>query len=133
MGAKNEKRILIVDDEFSIRDMLTELFSIAGYAVLTAESAEDALKILKDNCVEIMFLDLDLPRMNGIDLCKKIRTNNQVCIIHAVTGYGGSYGLNECRSAGFDDFFIKPIGIEFLLKAAEEGFEKIKRWKIIGR
>jgi DNA-binding response OmpR family regulator len=131
MSAKNEKKILIVDDEFSIRDMLTELFSLAGYAVRTAESAEDALNILKDNCIDIMFLDLDLPRMNGIDLCKKIRKSNQVCIIHAVTGYGGLYGLNECRSAGFDDFFIKPIGIEFLLKAAEEAFEKIERWRFL--
>jgi len=131
MVERNKKRILIVDDEASIRDMLSEFFSVAGYAALTAASAEEALNILEDNSVGVMFLDLDLPCMNGIELCRTIRKNNQVSIIHAFTGYSGLYGLNECRSAGFDDFFIKPIGIEILLKAAEEGFEKIKRWDIV--
>jgi CheY-like chemotaxis protein len=128
---KKKKRILIVDDEVSIRDMLSEFFNVAGYAALTAASAEEALHILKEYSIEVIFLDLDLPCMNGIELCKTIRKSNQVSIIHAFTGYSGLYGLKECRSAGFDDFFIKPIGIELLLKAAEDAFEKIKRWGIV--
>jgi DNA-binding response OmpR family regulator len=131
MGDRDKKKILIVDDEVSIRDMLSEFFNIAGYAALTAASAEEALNILKDNSIEVIFLDLDLPCMNGIELCKTIRKSNQVSIINAFTGYSGVYGLNECRCAGFDDFFIKPIGIESLLKAAEEGFEKVKRWGFV--
>ena len=57
----------------------------------------------------VMFLDIKLPGMSGIELCKKIRIENQIGIIHAITGYSNIYGLLECRAAGFDDFFVKPI------------------------
>ncbi len=124
------KRILIVDDEVLILDTLKEAFGLAGYTVLTAESAEDALKILKDESIMVMFLDIKLPGMSGVELCKKIRIENQVGIIHAFTGYSNIYGLLACRAAGFDDFFIKPIKINILLKAAQEAFEKLERWEI---
>jgi DNA-binding response OmpR family regulator len=124
------KRILIVDDEVLILDTLKEAFGLAGYTVLTAESAEDALKILKDESIMVMFLDIKLPGMSGVELCKKIRIENQIGIIHAFTGYSNIYGLLECRAAGFDDFFIKPIKINILLKAAQEAFEKLERWEI---
>ena len=122
------KKILVVDDEVLILDMLKEAFGSAGYTVLTATSAEDALKILKDESVMVMFLDIKLPGMSGIELCKRIRIEDQVSILYAFTAYSNIYGLLECRAAGFDDFFIKPIKINLLLKAAQEAFEKLKRW-----
>lgn len=125
-----EKKILIVDDEVSILALLKETFSIAGYTVRIAESAEEALNILKDETIMVMFLDLRLPGMSGIDMCWKIRETDQISIIHAFTGYSTYYGLLECRAAGFDDFFVKPVEIEVLLKAAENAFEKLARWKV---
>ena len=124
----SEARILVVDDEVLILDMLKDAFGSAGYTVLTATSAEDALKILKDESVMVMFLDIKLPGMSGIELCKRIRIEDQVSILYAFTAYSNIYGLLECRAAGFDDFFIKPIKINLLLKAAQEAFEKLKRW-----
>jgi DNA-binding response OmpR family regulator len=126
----DEKKILVVDDEVLIANMLKDAFGSAGYTVLTAASAEDALKVLKDESVMVMFLDIKLPGMSGIELCKRIRIENQVSIIHALTAYSNIYGLLECRAAGFDDFFIKPIRINLLLKAAQEAFEKLERWDI---
>lgn len=128
--AKN--KILVVDDEEMILNMLKEVFESAGYTVLTAESAEDALKILKSESVMVMFLDIKLPGMGGIELCKKIRIENQICIIHAMTGYSNIYCLLECRASGFDDFFVKPFKINLLVNAAREAFEKLERWDISG-
>jgi DNA-binding response OmpR family regulator len=125
----DEKKILVVDDEVFMLDMLKEVFTHEGYAVRTAENAQDALKILGRETIMVMFLDLKLPGMSGVELCKAIRKINSVGIIHAFTGYTNFYGLLECRAAGFDDFFIKPVGIEILLKAAREAFEKLERWK----
>ena len=125
-----EKTVLVVDDEVSILDMMNEAFESAGYRVLTADSAEGALMILKKETVLVMFLDLRLPGMSGIELCKKIRIENQMGIIHAFTGYGNIYGLLECRAAGFDDFFIKPVKLDVLLKAAQDSFVKLERWKV---
>lgn len=126
----NGKKILIVDDEKSILEMLKEAFHLAGYTVRTAENAEDALKILKDETIMVMFLDIRLQGTSGIDLCWKIRENDQISIIHAFTGYSTYYGLLECRAAGFDDFFVKPVEIDLLVKAADDAFEKLARWKV---
>jgi len=124
------KKILVVDDEVLILDVLKKAFGSAGYTVLTAESAEDALKILKDETVLVMFLDIRLPGMSGVELCKKIRIEDQIGIIHALTGYSNIVGLLECRAAGFDDFFVKPVKLDILLKAAQDAFEKLARWKV---
>lgn len=125
-----EKKILVVDDEVYIRDVFEKAFEPAGYTVFKAESAEEALKILQDESIMVMFLDIKLPGMSGIDLCKKIRVENKICILHAFTGYSNINGLLACRDAGFDDFFVKPVDISLLLKAAENAFEKLGRWGI---
>lgn len=126
----HEKKMLIVDDERLLLDMLEELFTDAGYHVFTAGNAEDALAVLKKNSIMVMFLDLKLPGMSGIELCRQIRKENQIGIIHALTGYANFYGLLECRTAGFDDFFLKPVDVSMLLKAAQESFDRLLRWDV---
>lgn len=125
-----EKKILLVDDEIEILQMLREALSMYDYTVLTAENAEKAMEILARESIMVMFLDLNLPGMSGIDLCRKIRKDNQIAVINALTGFSNIYGLLECRGAGFDDFFIKPITLKALFKAAEDAFEKIERWQV---
>ena len=130
VGIMNEKKILVVDDEVLITDMLKAALGSAGYTVVTAGSAEEALEILKRESIMVMFLDLNLPGMNGIDLCKKIRKKNTIGIIFAMTGYSNFYGLLDCRTVGFDDFFVKPVKLDVLLKSVQEAFERLDRWAI---
>lgn len=122
-------KILVVDDEEAIREMLEEAFSRAGYQVRSTESAEAAVGLLKDDKIHVMFLDLNLPGMNGVELCRQIRRDMPMAIIHAVTGYASLFELADCREAGFDDYFTKPVNLADLLKAAKDAFEKIDRWK----
>ena len=129
MTSREKKKILIVDDEAMIRDMLNAVFTEGGYKVFIAENAETALMILGAENIMVMFLDLSLPGVNGIELCKKIRKENQIGILYAFTGYSNIFGLLECRAAGFDDFFEKPTDVKILLKAAQDAFEKLERWK----
>lgn len=126
----DEKKILVVDDEVLITDMLKTALGSTGYTVLTAGSAEEALEILKRESIMVMFLDLNLPGMNGLDLCKKIRKKNTIGVIFAMTGYSNFYGLLDCRTVGFDDFFIKPFKLDVLLKSVQEAFERLDRWAI---
>lgn len=128
--AMNPKKILIVDDEPAILGTLQQIFERSGYEALTAETAEKALSILENETVMIMFLDLKLPGMSGVELCRRIRQKNRIAIIHALTGYVNIFGQIECREAGFDDFFVKPVDINVLLKAAEGAVEKLHRWKV---
>lgn len=125
-----EKKLLIVDDEKMIRDVLNRAFQREGYTVALAESAEDAIDLLKIEKIMVMFLDLKLPVMNGIDLCRYIRKDNATAIIYALTGYASMFELSDCRDAGFDDYFSKPVDLDVLFKAAEDAFSKISRWKM---
>jgi len=124
-----EKTILIVDDEQAIRKMFEESFDNAGYSVTLAESAEEALEILEDNKMQVMFLDLKLPGMNGIELCRQIRKENPIACIYAITGFGSLFELADCRDVGFDDYFLKPVDLNVILKTAKDSFDKIERWK----
>jgi len=117
-----------VDDELSIRDLFADTFNDTGYEVRTAETGEQALEILKRERIDVIFLDLRLFGMNGIDLCRKIRKTNPISIIYAMTGWAALFEIEECREAGFDDFFTKPLQYETLSRALEEAFEKIERW-----
>lgn len=125
----SEQRILVVDDEEQLREMYARAFAKAGYAVQTAGSAEEALEIQRQTPFSVMFLDLNLPGMNGVELCRHIRTSWPMTIPYAVTGYASLYELTDCRDAGFEDYFTKPASIADLLKAADYAFGKLKRWK----
>jgi CheY-like chemotaxis protein len=120
---------MIVDDEVSIRDLFLSAFSEAGYSVHLAENGEQALRILKQQEIDLIFLDLKLFGMNGIELCRQIKKDKPVSIIYAITGWTGLFEVEECREAGFDDYFTKPFQLEVLFRAVEDAFEKLDRWK----
>ncbi len=124
------KKILVVDDEAAILEIMKDFFEMEGYTVSTAQNAREAIKMLSSETFMVMFLDLKLPDMSGIDLCKLIRRDNFVAVIYAVTGYTNYYNLMDCRAAGFDDFFVKPVDMKILLKAAKDAFERIDRWQV---
>jgi len=123
------RKILVVDDEVTVRDLLKDTFVIEGYDVRLAEGAEKAFEILKDENIEVIFLDLKLFGMNGIELCRRIKKDNPLTIIFAMTGWAALYDVEECREAGFDDFFTKPVKTEMLLKAVDGAFERLNRWR----
>jgi DNA-binding NtrC family response regulator len=122
------RKILFADDEAAMRKVFEQAFSQKGYVVRLSESAEEALEILKQDNFNVMFLDLKLPEMNGVELCKQIRKINPMAIIYAITGYASLFEVVNCRDAGFDDYFTKPMDLEMLLKAGQDAFEKIERW-----
>ena len=123
------RKMLVVDDEKSIRDLFEAAFSDAGYEVHLAENGTEALDILNRQEIELIFLDLKLFGMNGIELCRQIRKTRPIAIINAITGWSGLFEIDECREAGFDDYFRKPVSLELLFKVVKDAFEKIDRWK----
>lgn len=120
--------ILVVDDEVSILNLMKQAFTRAGYEVRTAGGAKEALDILNDEKIHVIFSDLNMPEMNGLELCRKIRKDMPMAIITAMTGHASLFELADCREAGFDDYFIKPVSISTLVKTAERAFEKMERW-----
>ena len=123
------KTILIVDDELTVREIFKDFFGASGYQVLTAEGADNAVDILKDRQIDVIFLDLRLFGTNGLELGRRIRRENPLSILFAITGWAGLFEVEECREAGFDDFFVKPVEFDMLQKAVEDAFERVERWR----
>lgn len=124
-----DKKILVVDDEKPILRLLSQVFTKDGYAVRTAESGMEALEIVEKENIPVMFFDLNMPDMNGVELCKKMKEQKPMSIIYAITGYASLFELSECREVGFEDYFKKPVNVSTLLKTARDAFEKVNRWK----
>jgi len=122
-------KILIVDDEASVRELFSGVFTDDGYEVISAEDGNAALNILKQDNIDVIFLDLKLFGMNGIDLCRQIRVTKPVSMIFAITGWAPLFEIEECREAGFDDYFEKPLDMEMLLGVVADSFKKLERWK----
>ncbi len=121
--------MLIVDDEMTVREIFKDFFGAFGYQVLTAEGAENAIEILNDREIDVIFLDLRLFGTNGLELGRRIRKEKPLAILFAITGWAGLFEVEECREAGFDDFFIKPVEFDMLQKAVEDAFERVERWR----
>lgn len=122
-------KILVVDDEVSVRDLFQSFFTEEGYDVLLAEGGQDALVTLQLQDIDVIFIDLKLFGMNGIELCRQIRKTRPVSIVYAMTGWSALFEIGECREAGFDDYFEKPLDMEKLLLLVEQAFERLERWK----
>jgi CheY-like chemotaxis protein len=76
-----------------------------------------------------MFIDLNMPEMDGIELCREIKKLAPMTVLYAITGYASIFQLAECREAGFEDFFKKPVNIATLRQNAASAFEKVERWR----
>jgi CheY-like chemotaxis protein len=113
--------------------MLETAFRKKGFAVFSASGGREALDILRRENVHIMFFDLKMPEMNGVELCRAVKQDNPISIIYALTGYATLFEVADCLEAGFSDYFIKPARLEQLFKAADDAVEKITRWKEIAR
>ena len=123
------KSILIVDDDEFIRLAYKKTFAKSEFQVQTAGNAEEALAIMRQAPADVLFLDLDLPGMNGVELGQEIHRHWPSSILIAVTGFTSIFELVRCREAGFDDYFTKPVGTRQLMAAATEAVKKLDRWK----
>lgn len=122
------KRILVVDDEETIRTLLRRVFERAGFQIATASSGTEAIDIMGENPCFVSFIDLQMPEMTGLELCRQLKTDWPTGIFFAITGNPSMFQLSDCREAGFDDYFIKPMDTKVLIDAANAAFDRLERW-----
>ncbi len=88
MKAAKEKNILVVDDEETVRDSLASILSREGYRVSMAESGDEALRILKDQPIQLVISDHNMPQMTGIEFLKLVRERHPHVLRIMLTGAG---------------------------------------------
>lgn len=107
-------KILIVDDEERIRDMIREYTSLEEFHIDEASDGVEALKLFKQSQYSLIVLDVMMPRMDGWSVCREIRKTSQVPII-MLTARGEEYDKLFGFELGVDDYIIKPFSPKELL------------------
>ena len=108
--------VLYVEDEKSSREQLSEILNLLFYSVDTAFNGEDALKQYNDKEYDIVITDINMPKMNGIELIKRIKKQNPSQNIIIISAHNDSEYLLQAIEVGIDSFIIKPLKMEQLLQ-----------------
>ena len=125
---KSKYKILIVDDEKDVREILNYNISKAGYKVYTAENGEEALKVIKKKKPDLVILDVMMPVMDGYQTCTEIRKlpDNKQTIIVFLSARNEDYYQIIGFEAGGDDYITKPINPKVLLSKIKALFKRRK-------
>lgn len=107
-------RILIVDDEAVIREVIGKAFITEGYQVFEAADGKEALEVFEDHDVEIIILDIMMPKMDGWSVCRRIRAESNVGIIMLTARDDDSDQLLGFE-LGVDEYVTKPVNLKVLL------------------
>lgn len=115
MGHTNSKRILIVDDEEQIRELLEFDISKSGYLTDTAKDGEEGLRLAIENNYDLVILDVMMPKMNGLEVCKNIRLVKPNLPVLLLTAKGTIQDKTTGFDCGVDDYLVKPFDIQEVL------------------
>ncbi|MEX0780838.1 MAG: response regulator [Balneolales bacterium] len=123
--------ILIVDDEQDILDLISYNLESEGFEVLKAENGQDGIKLVKQHKPNLVLLDIMMPKMDGLEVCEKLRKEQSVQNIPIIflTARGDEQTEVDGLDRGADDFITKPISIKKLvsrIKAVLRRFDEAK-------
>ena len=119
-------RVLVVDDESSIRELLTELLQFEGYTVLSAHSGELALQTLESGPVDVMLTDLKMPGMGGLELLGRAREVCADMVAVMMTGFGTVEAAVTAMKHGAFDFLLKPFEPEAVLVVVRKALSQLR-------
>lgn len=103
-------RILVVDDDPDIRDVVSAMLEAVGLVVTTRESAEEALETVQRETFDLLVFDWNLPKMTGIELCRLLRREYNVTLpVLFLTANASSQDMVEAFASGADDYVVKPF------------------------
>jgi len=121
-----DAKILLVDDEEDIREVLRFFLTDIGYSVLTAPSGKKALEVLSSENPSVVLCDIKMPEMDGIQVLRQIKSDVPDTEVIMITGHGDMELAIQCLQLDATDFITKPIEesvLEFSLKRAIERYE----------
>ncbi|HUU64970.1 MAG TPA: response regulator [Dehalococcoidales bacterium] len=122
--AAEQVRILVVDDEEVVRDLLQRTLTEAGYDMTTAVDGEEALSAVSQGEVEVVLLDIKMPGMSGIEVLGKLTTDwPNICVI-VVTAVVDTQTAVEALKMGAYDYITKPFNRDNVVRKVQEAIEK---------
>lgn len=109
--------VLVADDDFDLRTIVTDLLTSSGYAILSASNGEEALEIATAQRPDLVVLDISMPRMDGYTVVKHLRENPETSRmpIIAFTAHALKGDAEKALKAGYDGYIAKPFQPDELL------------------
>ncbi len=124
-------RILVVDDEENIRDMLKRHFRFIGYEVECAANGKEALDFMNKKRFEVVISDINMPDMDGIELLRAIKHSAPMTHCIMITGYVTMDNVLACMRLGADTCVFKPLeDMAELEEAVKKAVEHLKHWQM---
>ncbi len=108
---KDPHKIAIIDDEFFIRRLLSHILEEEGYACFVASDGEEGLRLVKREKPDLIFLDINMPKMDGYQTCREIRRNPDLENIYVITltAMGQDVDQKASLQAGANEYMLKPF------------------------
>ena len=123
MEENKKTKILVIDDEAGIGDILQKILVREGHEVLTATNGKDGIKHVKKGSVDMVILDIKMPEMDGIEVLEKIHEIDKNIVVVMLTAYGTLGTAREAMRLGAYDYITKPFDNEFVTAMVKEGLE----------
>lgn len=122
-------RILVVDDEKDITDLLVRHFRFKGYDIVGVTHPRTALKLIEEENFSIVITDIVMPDLSGLDLLRRIKEYNGGIQVFMITGYVTMYNILTAMRLGAERIFFKPLDdLDELEAALQGGIQKIAMW-----
>lgn len=124
------ERILIIDDETEVADLIERFLKPEGFPIEKAATAKEGLALMEKILFNIVLCDIRLPDIDGKELIDLLKSFNPLCNIVMITGYTSMDNVVACLGGGAVDYFTKPFrDIDTLVHTVKELNAKISRWK----
>ncbi|MBO8165340.1 MAG: response regulator [Brevibacillus sp.] len=117
---QQQKKILVVDDQYGIRILLYEVLGKEGYATFQAANGKQALEIVQKESPHLVILDMKIPGMDGIEILKHIKSIDKNIKVIMMTAYGELDMIKEATQLGALTHFTKPFDIDELRHAVNQ-------------
>ncbi|KRD82983.1 two-component system response regulator [Bacillus sp. Root147] len=114
------EKILIVDDQYGIRILLTEVLQKEGYTTFQAANGFQAIDITKEQAPDLVLLDMKIPGMDGIEILKRLKQYDETIKVIIMTAYGELDMIQEAKDLGALTHFAKPFDIDEIRKVVRE-------------
>jgi len=109
-----QRKVLVVDDDPVVGESFNRVLSGKGYAVITAENGQEALAKLESEQYDVVFTDLRMPGMTGLEVAERVKARQPWTPVVIVTGYGSQRSEERARAAGVSDFLHKPLSPDMI-------------------
>ena len=108
------RKVLVVDDDPVVGKSFDRVLSGKGYAVITARNGEEALNKLRNEAYDVVFTDIKMPGMNGLEVAERVKASQPWLPVVIVTGYGTDANEARAKAAGVSSFLRKPLSPEMI-------------------